>query len=743
MSDFYLDMYTDLYGSQNIAATAGVIGATVKHSSTENATQSITDFNNTVWPNGKYAAQGMKVYFDFTGPAKESDGTGNIKAFPTTSDGITTGKNSNFTTLVFNYRPFINQNLTAWDSQTGSAGTGQTTATHGGTQADWNALVNSVSALKTLCDNASIKMYVVLWQEIEHMAAPTTGGGINLTAAQYWSMLSWYGNAITAGGLTSDRLLHSSSATYSGRLDDFFPANQTANGGPSAALVGGGTTDFYSRSWQDNGYRLDSVPSNAKYSTCIIDHCANAGIPFMGVLEMGVGGNNVPSIVGIYEYLTHINQVAVKYPNAMYMWYGEYIDSEYGLIPGYASGGTATVWPPPSSPNAQNPGPYCNDPTLDPTGQGAGYLGIKQLAATLAGGDTGVVSLSGSGALAARPSVTIHQSPIQLTGATRIAVTADQNAHVSLSGTTAIAPLHVSQETSIHLAGIGSTSTSASPSQQGVANLSSDSQILAASASFAGGAANINAVSSVISKPAVESVSAMSASGAVTANAQQNATVAAQGASTIQLTASQGSSAPVAGAGSVTAYSTVYATASLNGAGAVTGNYTASVKINVSGGGGIAQDASQGAFASLAGAGTTAQSLMFLGFASFTGAGIVTPHNTSSVLSHIAGAGATSAFYSASPVADLNGEGMLITASVVQGQSVTISGQSRIILSLVVPSSSEISGTSSIFGKVNTGSTNKPKGRGTVAALGCIRGRAHKIQAFSRVHAKATVKRKR
>lgn len=390
---------------------AGVIGATI-HLSGQTALQSIQGFNSTCWPDGSYAAQGMKVYFNGPGPAGMSDGTGNSTSnkgsYPTTDPGgIATGQSANFTTLVFNYRPYINQTLTSWDSTAGTSGSG-TTATHGGTPADYAALVASIQALNSLCLAAGIKMYVVLWQEIEHMGAPTTGGGINLTAVQYWSMLSWYRNAITDAGLTADRLLHSSSATYAGRLDSFFPANQqnATPPGPQAPLVGGGTTDFYSRSYQNNVYRLDSVPANANYSTCIIDHCKNAGIPFMGLLEFGVGGNNVPDVNGIYAYLTHINEVAKQYPDAFYWWYGEYQDSPFGLIPGYASG--QTISNPPPSP-AQNPGPNCPDPMADSRAappSGTTYLGITALAGTIYG-DPEVNDTTGS-----RDNVTIRVSSV-------------------------------------------------------------------------------------------------------------------------------------------------------------------------------------------------------------------------------------------------------------------------------------------------------------------------------------------
>lgn len=352
----------------------GVFGAMIKLSAGNNASQNYTAFKNAIWPPGggfgTGQAFGMKTYFNNTnvGGPQMSDGSGfgsgstnGSNTFPTSfGSDAAYGLANNFQVIIACYKPWMNLGLNSYDATAGSPGTtGASGSTHGGTKADWSALSASVSALSAACNAAGAKLYVVLWQEIEHMHAPGSGGGMNLQNYQYWSSLAWYGGAVYGSvasggaGLPKARLLHNASASYSGQLDNFFPANQGSNGGPVAALVGGGTTDCYSRDYAA-GYRFDSVTSGSKYATPLVTHCANAGIPFMGVLEFGVGGNNVPSNQTILDYFDHVNTVAGTGANVngFYFWYGEYQDSGYGLIPGFSSGQSFTETnpnPPPAT----------------------------------------------------------------------------------------------------------------------------------------------------------------------------------------------------------------------------------------------------------------------------------------------------------------------------------------------------------------------------------------------------------
>lgn len=381
----------------------GVFGATLLVTN-QAASVTYSNFASAVWPSPPVGqAAGMKFFYNGTvGVQQMSDGSGTSRCFPTSlGSGETFARNNGFQAVIAVFKPWVNLSLSSWDSTTGSAdGTSASTTAHGGTGQDWAALSACVSALNTAFAAKGVTLYVHLWQETERWHAPASGGGMNWTPKQYWSMLSWYGNAVTgsvaSGGanLPRNRLLHSCSASYAGQMGNFFPANQGGgSSGPNAALaVGGAVTDFYSRTYV-TGYRLNApFSAGGTTQTPITTLCANAGIPYMGIGEFGIGDSSVPDNANIYAFLNHINTVAASYPDGLWWWFGESEKSAFGEIPGYASG-QAISNPPPRP--AQNPGPDCTP-----------YL--RTLAATLTGNALTVTTSSLPGGTVGAPySVTL------------------------------------------------------------------------------------------------------------------------------------------------------------------------------------------------------------------------------------------------------------------------------------------------------------------------------------------------
>jgi hypothetical protein len=260
-----------------------------------------------------------------------SDGTGSLANFPQTlGDDTKACVDMNMTAFLV-YKPAVNKSLTTYDATVGSATGGNS---HGGTQADWIALRDSLKALKA----AKVACEAVLWHEIEHQP---------LTPVQYWSCLAWYSSAVTAA-LGTGHLHHSSSASYAGKLVSTFPGKP--NFSSTCFITGKVWTDCYTHSWL-GGYRLDghdTPGAGAPAATSLYGLAILNGLGLGGVMELGMGqvlhkdkNGKVDQVPGdTPKYVDYLARAALAYPGTSYFWYADPTGATGGtndVIPGFAS----------------------------------------------------------------------------------------------------------------------------------------------------------------------------------------------------------------------------------------------------------------------------------------------------------------------------------------------------------------------------------------------------------------------
>jgi hypothetical protein len=354
-----------------------------------NLTGTQPDISYSTWINGDGTNPGvgrtptlLKVFFG------QSDGTGSLTSFPTTPGGDLQYAISHGMKAILCYKPAFNSSLTSYDS---TAGTGSNGNSHGGTQADWNALKTSItSLLSAFPANATRKIEVCLYQEIEHEA---------LTPVQYWSLWAFYGSAVDAAAGTGHRL-HIASASYAGKLGNYFPAGQGGGTqGPSTAIVSKASTDCYTHSWL-NGYRLDgnSTPGGTPTATSLVGLCQAHSVTFFGVTEMGMGQNTTTGQVpdDTNRYIDYLTAAAAAYPGTTYAWFGESEKGTNDLIPGFASGLNG----------GYNAPPHLRDLADTITGAG-GAAGTPEVEGTPTADGTWTVTLKATDSVAATATVSV------------------------------------------------------------------------------------------------------------------------------------------------------------------------------------------------------------------------------------------------------------------------------------------------------------------------------------------------